>query len=58
MSEHKVDVVTVKLEKHPNADSLSIVKVLGYTVCTRTAGWTDGQLAAYIEPDYGGSCGS
>ena len=52
MSEHKVEVVEVKLEKHPNADSLSVVRVGDYTVCARTQDWHDGQLAAYIEPDY------
>lgn len=52
MSEHKVEVVEVKLEKHPNADSLSVVRVGDFTVCARTQDWHDGQLAAYIEPDY------
>jgi RNA ligase (TIGR02306 family) len=52
MSQHKVEIVPVKLEKHPNADSLSIVKVLGYTVCARTSDWQGVEKAAYIEPDY------
>ena len=50
-STHKVEVVQVKLEKHPNADKLSIVKVFDYQVCVNTADWQDGQLAAYIPPD-------
>jgi len=51
MSTHRVDVVTVKLESHPNADTLSIVRPFGYTVCVRTADWSDGDLGAYIPPD-------
>ena len=51
-STHRVEVVRVKLEDHPNADSLSIVRIFdGYTCCVRTADWEDGQLAAYIPPD-------
>lgn len=51
-STHKVEVVPIKLEPHPNADSLSIVRVFdGYTCCVRTADWKDGDLAAYVPPD-------
>ena len=50
-STHKVEVVPVVLEKHPNADSLSIVQVFGYPVVVRTADWVDGSLGAYIPPD-------
>ncbi len=51
ISTHLVEVVKIKLEPHPNADSLSIVKVYGYTVCVRTEDWQDGDLGAYIPPD-------
>lgn len=51
LSTHKTEVVSVKLEKHPNADTLSIVKVFGYQVCVRTADWKDGDLGAYVVPD-------
>ena len=51
-STHKVEVVPVKLDPHPNADSLSVVRIFdGYTCCVRTVDWHDGQLAAYIPPD-------
>lgn len=51
-STHKVEIVQIKLEPHPNAEKLSIVKVFdGYQVCVNTADWKDGQLAAYIPPD-------
>lgn len=62
-STHKVEVVPVRLEKHPNADKLSIVKAFGYQVCTGTAEWqtrtpdfveADGTpvwLGAYVPPD-------
>lgn len=48
---HRVEVVPVKLEPHPNADTLSIVHIRGFTCCVRSADWADGQLAAYIPPD-------
>lgn len=52
MSTFKVEVVPVKLEKHPNADSLSIVRVFdGYTVCVRTEDWIGRDKGAYIPPD-------
>ncbi len=51
-STHKVEVVRVTLEPHPNADSLSVVRVFGgYTVCVRTDDWTGIELGAYIPPD-------
>lgn len=54
MSTHRIDIIRIpKPEIHPNADTLSIIKLLGgYTVVIRTADWQEGQLAAYIEPDY------
>lgn len=60
---YPIEVVPIKLEKHPNADRLSVVRVFGYTCCTTTTDWADippcGQaedgsplyLAAYIPPD-------
>lgn len=50
-STHKVEVVPVQLEPHPNADSLSIVRVFGYQVVVRTSDWQDEHVAAYIPPD-------
>jgi len=52
MSQHSVNVVPVVLEKHPNADKLSIVRVGGYTVVVNTQDWVDHSLGVYIEPDY------
>lgn len=52
MSIHRVDVVPVRLEKHSNADSLSVVRVSDYTVVVRTQDWIGRDIAAYIEPDY------
>ena len=48
---HKVEVIEVKLEPHPNADTLSVVRVHDFTCCVRTSDWKDGDLAAYIQPD-------
>ena len=39
------------MDPHPDADSLSIVKVRGFTVCVRTEDWRDVKLGVYIEPD-------
>lgn len=53
MSEHRVEVVRLgPIEKHPNADSLGIVKVWAYTAIVRLGEWSEGDLAAYVEPDY------
>ncbi len=50
-STHKVEVVPVELKPHPNADSLSIVEIDGYTVCARTEDWKDRKIGAYVPPD-------
>lgn len=53
-STHKVEVVRIgALEKHPNADSLSIVKLFGggYQCVVKTSEWAEGDLAAYVPPD-------
>ena len=51
-STHEVSVVPIVLEKHPNADSLSIVNVFGgYTCVVRTQDWQGLQHGAYIPPD-------
>lgn len=52
-STHKAEVVCVKLEPHPNADSLSIVHVFngGYQCVVRTADFNDGDLGVFIVPD-------
>lgn len=53
-STHKAEVVRIaKLEPHPNADSLSIVKPFGsgYEVVVKTSDWKPGDLAVYIVPD-------
>ena len=39
------------MEPHPNADSLSMVKVFGYNCAVRTDDWADGDLAVYIPPE-------
>jgi RNA ligase (TIGR02306 family) len=52
-STHRVDIVPVVLEKHPNADSLSIVQIFdgGYTCLVRTEDWEGQTIGAYIPPD-------
>lgn len=52
MSTFKCEVVPVKLEPHPNADTLSIVKVWGYTVVVKTTDWEGlADRGLYIPPD-------
>lgn len=50
-STHKVEIVPVKMRSHPNADSLSIVDIWGYTVVVKTQDWQDVEFAAYCPPD-------
>jgi len=51
-STHKCEVFRVEhLEKHPNADSLSIMPVFGYQAVVRTSDFNVGDLACYITPD-------
>lgn len=51
VAQHTCDVVEVKLETHPNADALSLVRVGDFQCVVRTADWEDGDLAVYIPPD-------
>lgn len=48
---HTCDVVEIQLLPHPNADSLSIVKIGDFQCLVRTDDWKDGDLAVYIPPD-------
>ena len=49
---NKIEVVPVVMEKHPDADSLSLVTVFdGYTVVVRSVDWEGISKAAYIPPD-------
>lgn len=53
MSTHRVEVVRLgPVEKHPNADTLGIVQVWGYTAIVRLGEYNEGDLVAYVEPDY------
>src|ERR1700689_4292492 len=51
-SNHRVNIVRItELEKHPNADSLSIVRIGGDQVVVKTENYIAGDLAIYIQPD-------
>jgi RNA ligase (TIGR02306 family) len=51
-STHRVEIVPIQLEKHPNADTLSIVRIFDhYTAVVRTDDWKDKTIGAYIPPD-------
>jgi RNA ligase (TIGR02306 family) len=51
-STHEVTIVPIVLERHPNADSLSICNVFGgYTCVLRTEDWQGVKYGAYLPPD-------
>jgi RNA ligase (TIGR02306 family) len=55
MSVHEVKVINLNnysIIKHPNADSLSLIDIFGYTACVRTEEIDLSVFYAYIEPDY------
>jgi RNA ligase (TIGR02306 family) len=53
MSTHRVDVVRIgEIVKHPNADTLGLVQIYGWTCAIRLGDFQPGDLCAYIEPDY------
>jgi len=50
-STHMAEVVPVILEPHPNADTLSVVRIWGYTCVVKTDQWAGTHRAAYVVPD-------
>lgn len=53
MSTHEVRVVRCPVPKpHPNADRLELMEVFGYTCVIPKGSFKEGDLAAYVEPDY------
>lgn len=51
-STNKVEVTRIRLENHPNADSLMVARIFdGFTCCVKKGDFIDGQLAAYVPPD-------
>ena len=50
---HEVKVVRIgPVSKHPDADTLGLTTIDGYTVVVRLGEWAEGQLGVYVEPDY------
>lgn len=49
--QHKPYRVAVHLEKHPNADKLSLVRFDGYQAVTNTAQWEGRTHGVYVLPD-------
>lgn len=53
VSTYYANVVQVKKEPHPDAETLSIMRLeSGNVVVLRTQDWVDGELAIHVEPDY------
>ncbi len=52
MSMHNARVIEIKeILPHPNADSLGLIQIEGFTVCIKLTDFKAGDLAVYIEPD-------
>lgn len=51
MSTYTAPVIKINLEKHPDADTLSIQKVEDFQVVARTEDWTGVEYGIYIPPD-------
>jgi len=52
MSEFHVQVTTIKnVQKHPNADTLSVAELNGYPVIIKTGDFNEGDLAVHIPID-------
>jgi RNA ligase (TIGR02306 family) len=52
MSSHSVEVVRIgPIEKHPDADTLSLTTVKGWTCVIKTGQFTEGALAMYVPID-------
>jgi len=52
MSTHEIRVVKVKLEPHPDADTLGVARIDGYTVVVKISDWITTSLGIYVPPDY------
>lgn len=53
MSTHEIRVVAVReVLPHPDADTLSLIKIDGYTIVVKSSEWKAGDLAVHIPPDY------
>jgi RNA ligase (TIGR02306 family) len=52
MSVHECPVIKIKLEPHPDANSLSLVRYENYVLVVKTSQWKDGDLAVHIPEDY------
>jgi RNA ligase (TIGR02306 family) len=50
-SSYKAEVYPITLEKHPNADTLSIIKIDDYTYVAKTEEWKNVKKAVFIMPD-------
>lgn len=52
MSTHKVEVVKIVNQNHPNADKLALVHIHGWQVVVGKTEFGDDSLGVYIAPDY------
>lgn len=50
-STHRVEVVEVHPQPHPNADRLDVVQIEGYICVTGKGNFKDGELGVYFPPD-------
>lgn len=53
MSTHNIPIVEIgEIEKHPNADTLGIVRIKGWQTCVKLDQFKNGDKAIFVEPDY------
>jgi hypothetical protein len=52
MSDHVIKAVPITLEPHTNSDTLSIVRIDGWTCVVKTEQWEGRKFGFYIPPDY------
>jgi len=52
MSQHECPVISIKLERHPDADSLSLIKYNGFTLVVKTSDWENESIGVHIPEDY------
>lgn len=50
-STHQAELVKIQMEKHPNADTLSIIPIFGYTYVGRTETWQGVEYGVWFPPD-------
>ena len=46
---HKVEIVKIQIEPHPNADRLDVARIFGFTCCVAKDQFPDGAAAELMQ---------